>query len=282
MAEILTRDFLVRVPALGFGTAEIRPPLDVTFEVDKSLKHEPNTLNLSLWNIHPDTRLALESLSLKPKAKGLQSGNIRVELEAGYKELGRPLIFRGDVRTARSQRRGNDWVTTIEGEDGGKSILAGRVSRAYPAGTPYLTVVRDCARALGLGEGNVTTAVKTAQVTKSGLCLDGKTADELARVLVGLGLQYTVQNGVLQVQGRGMPLQVQAVLLSEGTGLIGDPERDADGKLYCTALCIPGLFPGGRVLLQSKLEQGLYQIQKIKYTGDLAGKDWYARMELKT
>jgi hypothetical protein len=278
-SELLVRDYRVRIPALGGGLAEIKD-LSLKFEVEKSLKHEPNTCNLRLMNLSPDTRLAIEGLSVKPKKDGLQSGQIRVEIEAGYLDLGRSLIFRGDVRTGRSRKEGPDWVTTIEGEDGGKSVLLGRIARTYPEGTPYLTVIRECARALGLGEGNLTSAVKAGQVLKSDSSARGRAADVLKRVAHGLGLTYSIQNGVLQFQGRGLPLTVQAIVLASGSGLVEVPERDADGKLFCTALMIPGLTPGGRVQLESKAMRGLYQIKKIKYEGELPGKAWYARLEL--
>src|ERR1700712_2519433 len=101
MATLFQRDYVVRVAQLQITD------LDVSWDIVKSVKKdEYNSCTLRIYNLNASSRGQIEALSLKPKKDGLQTGNIRVEIEAGYKTTSRALLFRGDLRTAVSSRQG--------------------------------------------------------------------------------------------------------------------------------------------------------------------------------
>jgi hypothetical protein len=286
------RVWKIRVAGFEFDT------LDVEFDIKKSLKHEPNTCSLTIYNLSETHRAAIESLNIydPKKAKGgsrkgvkaqarIQSGNITTQVLAGYSDTGPSLLFAGKLRRGLSTWDGTDWRTELEGEDGGREVFASRITKSYPAGTPRLTVVRDLADALGLGLGNVAevSATLTTAVYAHGTALDGPAADLLKGVLRSSKISYSVQNGGLQflLNGQGRAdLRVQAYPLSETTGLVGSPHRDATGEVLCTALLVPNISPGGYVFLKSRSVNGLYRVMSVRHVGSTFGNDWYHEMSL--
>jgi hypothetical protein len=259
--------------------------LDVSFEVEKSTAREPNKATLRIWNLSPTRRQSLEGLTTTRGA-----ARIRVEIVAGYKDQA-GLIFRGDLRSALTSRQGPDLVTTLEGEDGGRSVLSSRVSRSFPAGTTAAVVVRACAEALGVGLGNALDAVAQAQFTgggntfREGTTLSGQASEELHGLFRSLGLTHSIQNGVLQVQRRGQALQATAVRLAPETGLIGRPEVDVGGLVKLQSLMNPDIYPGRVLQLDPGpgiRPSGFFQAKKVIYRGDTAGNDWLCEVEART
>lgn len=268
---------------------------DLTFEVVKTVKRAPNRCSLSIYNLTGEQREHLESLSVykhkKKKGSGSKGksrgprGHIPVSIEAGYQDEGTSLLFRGDLRVAMSERQGPDIVTTIEGEDGGRSMLESRVSRSFPPGTPVAAVVRACVEALGLGAGNSASLAYTTRsggTFPAGTTLQGQAHEELTGVLRSCGMSWSVQNGAVQILQAGQPLAISAVRLSADTGLVETPTVDPYGIVHAKALLVPGLFPGGRVQLEPNPEtvsaRGLFQITAVRYRGDTKG-EWVAELE---
>lgn len=283
-------------------TAVVVEQLDIEFKIKKTLRLEPNKAEVRVYNLHEDTRHAIERLNLyDPKKKpgkrggataGSKSakqprapkvGRIRVELSAGYETTGLALLFRGDLRRAVSKQDGEDVVLEIEGEDGGRTVLSSRIRETFPAGTSLLQVVRACAEALGLGTGNLI-EVQDELALRSfshGTTLYGSAADELKGVLRRAGIAYSIQNGVLQFRKAG-PREVptRAVLLNQDSGLIGSPEIDATGTVNAVSLLNPDITIGGYVQLQSRDFNQAYRVLSIEHVGQSAGNDWYHRLEL--
>lgn len=292
MTDLVNRDWLIRVDGLEFSE------LDCKFEVEKSLRPEPNKCSLTIYNLSDEHRSQIEQGNIyDPKRiKGVKQpaqrkvaagtpkvGHIRVEIEAGYKTTGRHLIFRGDLRRALSSDDGTTTETKIEGEDGGRSILASRVSQSFPKGTPRIAVVKACAEAMGLGLGNlVAIAGKPAfqQPYTAGTVLHGQASAELSGVLRGARCTYSVQNGVLAFRDLDAGLTTTAFLLNSQTGMVGSPERDAAGMVVVTCLLLPTIAPGGYVQLEAKNTSGVFKIQKVTYSCDTSGQEWYAKLEL--
>ena len=292
-AVLRQRDYLCRVAGLEFSE------LDIEFEIKRSVRPEPNSCQLTVYNLSEASRKQIEELNLydpkkvkggakKPSAKrpvkqnvrAPKVGRIRVELEAGYKEAGRSLIFRGDLRRAITKHDGTTATTVIEGEDGGRSVLSSRINESFPPGTTREHVVRVCAEAMGVGVGNIRDVSALLQTKYShGTVLSGQASAELKGVLRGAGVVYSIQNGVLVFRAAANGLDREAFVLNSDTGLVGSPELDASGALMVTSLLIPELVPESYIKLESKERQGVYRIIGVTYKGNLAGQDWYAVCE---
>lgn len=267
--KLYGREYVVRVDTIETDY------LDVRFDITRTKGKEPNTAEIAVYNLSPQHRAQIENLR----------GRIRVEVEAGYKGE-RALIFRGDLRYAVTEREGPDFVTRIEGDDGGKALLGATVNRSFAAGTPVTSVVRACFAALGLGNGNLSELEATLRTQggatfTGGTVLYGPADKELDRVLRSCGYRYSIQNGVPQITRPGKPLQARAVLLTSDD--IDAPTVNPDGTIEVVAPLVPDLFPGGRVQLDTERKRGLYGIEKVNYVGDSSAdsNDWHARLTLK-
>lgn len=256
---------------------------DCEFDVEKDIGAKPNTASLQVWNLNEDHRLALS-------AKVAKKGSFpRVRIEAGYTD-GTSRIFEGDVRHLWHERtQGGDIITHCETGDGERQVSRSRIFRSWSPGTPVEQVVKDVAAELGIGQGNINAAVAGAVLTgwgptyTQGTSVAGKTVDVLNKVTRSVGLEWSIQDGVLQLLGDGRSLDGTAVLVSEETGLIGTPAIDHTGKnagqLLFKTLMIPDVFPGRKVKVVSADVTGFYRIERAKYSGATSGPEWYINVE---
>ena len=125
----------------------------------------------------------------------------------------------------------------------------------------------------------------------------GSVAAQLEKVIKSTGLEYSVQDGEVQVLGAGDVLGVEALVLTPETGLEGSVEVDAQGTMHCRVRLVPGLSPGYPVQVRKTkpltLETGfyafdlydgagdstIYRIEKTRYVGDTHGQDWVAEID---
>jgi hypothetical protein len=293
--ELFGHDWRVLVGSAEGDTifgGTVTSELDVQFSVKKSMKVEPNKCDLTIFNLPKNVRQELEELSIydpkkkkhgskRGEAKVPKTGHIRVEIEAGYKTSGRSLIFRGDLRRAISTyEQDGTWATKIEGEDGGRTSLASRVSLSFPPGTTRLQVVQQCAAAMGLGLGNILEVQgRLSSTYSSGTVLDGQASKELDGVLRSANLRYSIQNGVLQFAATSPGREVPALLLTPETGLIGLPHRDSSGLVVVEMMMLPNVAPGAYLSVVAPTYKGTLQIERAEYAGDSSGVDWGVKAE---
>lgn len=268
MPELWLHDWEIRVAGLRIVG------LDAQWEITKSDRAKrPSSCTLTIFGLGEDDRRLIESLNLRPKKKGVESGAIRVEIEAGYKSIGRTLRFRGDMRYASSSRDDGDWQTTIEGEDGGRSVLVGRVHHSLPPGTTYLSAMTELARAMGLGIGNAGEIPGATRTMPGGAVLRGEAGDELHRLLRGLGANYSVQNGVIVVRHPGQA-RLRVVELSSAN-IVDHPKKNADGRMSVRTLLLPELVPGAHVAINTTELKGVFRIRETRDTCSTFASDWY-------
>lgn len=252
--------------------------LDCSFKIKKSLKAEPNTCEVKILNLAETTRRVLET----PKA-------LIVKLEAGY-EGALAQLYLGEVRTAYTTVANTDYVTTLESGDSAKEIATSRINVSMGPKVPADVALASIAKALGVG-GNVakaTAALRAKGVTPfgPGTLLYGKAATILQDFCRSADLEWSIQDGVLQILDRGKALEDKAVLLSPSTGLIESPSINFTDKqllVKAKALIQPDLRPGRKVVFDSlsfKSNKG-YVIQSCEYSGDTAGGDWTVSLECK-
>lgn len=255
--------------------------LDLSFSVEKSLRHTPNKATIKVLNLSASARARVDELSLT-RRRG--TGRIRVILEAGYREsLG--IILVADLRNGKSYQDGPQWITELAGEDSGRAYLWSRVNASFPAGATIAQVARACVEAMGVGTGNLEEAIASAafltggNTFRAGTVLSGSAPQELLGLLRSCGLTYSVQDGVLQILRRGQAIQRTAVRLSDGTGLVGNPQKNLDGTVAIRCLLNPDIYPGRQISLQSRTVSGNFRAKKVVYTGETTGVPWYCEIE---
>ena len=111
------------------------------------------------------------------------------------------------------------------------------------------------------------------------------------------GLEWSIQEGQLQVLPPDEGSDEDVVVLSAATGLIGTINKTKvvnqslltkkDGKLInagisCTSLLNPDIRPGRRIKIESSFRpdlNGIYRVIKVKHTGDTHAQPWYSEIE---
>lgn len=256
--------------------------LRVVFKVKRSLKPEPNTCALQIYNLSRDNRDALE------RATG---GKLTCRLEAGYETTGTSQLFLGEARAAWSEQEGSDIVTNVQTGDSEKEIQEARLHMSVGPFVPADMALRAMVQALGVGEGNVEQAaalLRTKGVTTiygPGTVLTGNVRQQLNDFARSAGLEWSIQDGRMQILDKGRALSELAVELSSTSGLIGSPSVDfkASSKterggaiVKAKALLIPELVPGRKVSFKTKSINGGYRIEQVEYSGDTHGQEWWA------
>ncbi len=244
------------------------------FKVKKTLKPEPNTAEVRVFNLNPDHRSALEHIK-----------TASVMIEAGY-EQGLSVLFLGDLRTAISVDDGPDIVTSLSSGDGEKAVQTAQVSVSFKKGTANpQKVLETVAKALGVGEGNLKQALTQLSALDNhfseGTVISGSAYREMNAITRSLGLTWSIQDGKLQILPLRQALDGEAIVVSPETGMVGSPTVDSDGVLKVSMLMAPDVFPGRKLVLKSKRLQGQYRIEACEYTGDTHGQDWYISIEAK-
>lgn len=263
---IETIELVVDPTALGSS-------LDVAFSVERSLKPEPNTAEIQVWNLNEDHRARLEELERVPAT-----------IEAGYEEQ-TALLFSGSLRTVFTVREGADLLTTLQSGDGEKEYQQSRVNLSIAPATPNTSVLEQITKALGISQGNLSTVsallAASPPLLPQGGVLSGSASQIMTRVTQSLGFEWSIQDGALQLLQVSAPLQGTAVLLTPNTGLVGSPSVDSEGILTAQSLLIPDIFPGRLLVLESERLSGNYRVEKCAYSGNTAAADWYIDIEAK-
>ena len=258
------------------GETKADPGLDIIFDVTKTLGKDPNTLDLTIFNLNEDHRSQLAQVE-KPF----------VQLEAGYAD-GISLIFKGQTRTAVSYKDGPDWITEFHSGDAEQALTNSRINKSYKKGTPLGTIIEDLVSAIDVGKGNIQLRTALAKWTHggrqtiNGLVVSGSCKEELTGILESMGMEWSIQDNEMQILQTGKPIEGVAYVLSAETGMIGTPTIGSENELNVAALLIGTIVPGSVIVIisQTKTKVG-YRVETANYIGDLAGNDWYVQIEAK-
>lgn len=297
-------DRRVRVTVDGFAMEGLR----VGFTIEKDLKPKPNTAEIIVYNLSRQTRERLHHRTIVP-----------VVIEAGYAHTGVMKLFAGELREAFSRpEKDGTWATVLRAGDGDAALRDVRGTTSVRPGISIERVLGEQFEALGVGLGNAVQEIKKQFADKDseiswrkagealgkGLSGGGSQAEQTERLAKSAGLEYSIQDGQLQVLQKGQVLSTRATILSPESGLEGAPEVDAQGMMHVRARIVPGLFPGYPIIVSrtsrsdrrlfemvSKAgvlktdvitapdETVIYRIEKTKFVGDIFGADWNAEID---
>jgi hypothetical protein len=261
--------------------------LRVTFDITKATGETPNTAAITVYNFSERTRAELQR---KP---------LQVRLDAGYDgQLSR--LFVGDLVWCSHEKQGPDWLTKLQLGDGASAYADARISRSYPRGVNVRDVLNDLVSSMGLSmpdgiggfsrealeQGPGASAQDVIGQFNRGVALGGPSSREMTKILKRHGMEWSIQDGRLQILADGTGLRPDEVLVvSQDTGMIGSPTFAApkdDGTpatLTVKTLLRPELTPGGRVAVQSRAINGIFRLVSVKHAGDTHGTDWTSELE---
>jgi hypothetical protein len=273
------RDFAIRLGTKLINSrteeGQIKPILRVAFRVEKSLAKDPNTAEVSIYNLTEETRGLLSQ-------KGLPT-----IIRAGYADGDAHIIFQGKLDYGSTTRNGPDWISDFESTDGGKELRQSRISVSFKSIT-FGQAIKEAASAMGLGLGNIEKKIRGGNLRgaleefANGMVLDGQASTQLDKLASSYGFEWSVQDEqIIFLEPNGLLDPEQAIELTPETGLIGSPQAGDEGRVTARSLMIPSLQPGKKVRIESSLVTGFFRVERSVFLGDTWGNDWYTDIEAK-
>lgn len=278
------RTYRLLVGPAGKKGVEILPPLRITFDIEKDTEEKPNFSKIRVWNLTKETRDAI----VAPDSYCV--------LYAGYaEEDGALLLAAGTLVYGYTYYDGPDVVTELEVLDGYAEVRDTVVSLGYGAGAKASTICRDIAKQMGLSLLMADDAPD--RVWQNGFSYYGAARTALHKVVAGTGLEWSIQNGQLQIIAKRGTTARKAFVLSAESGLVGYPTRTREGAREkakvtdrttgddktlvsarqqtdgwrVTSLLLPTVNPGDLVKLESKSVDEWLRIESLRHTGDIGG-----------
>lgn len=244
----------------------------VSFRVVKTVGKEPNTCDLTVYNLAPTSR---RLFARRP---------LLVRLDCGYDgRLER--VFTGDVVWSESRLERATWETRMMVGDGARAYRLARANRSFKAGVTLRAALNDLARDMGL-RLPLLTGPEFSRQFPHGISLHGPARREMARLLAPYNMEWSVQDGRLQIL-RERDVRTNApVFISADTGLIGSPEFGAPPEkkqppvLRAACSIRPELTPGGKVQIESVEHKGVFKLRRVEHAADTHGSDHRSDMEL--
>ncbi len=302
MSDIFKRDYVLYVRSSKNATTndvtEIRE-LRITFKIRKTIELEPNTADISIYNLAENTRHQISK-------KGAY-----VHLEAGYVGSVQQ-IYQGYIREVNHTREGTEWVTTIKSSDGLVPLQNTMCHQDFPPGTKKADAALTVAD-LFKKDGISTDFAQFAGIKgdlPNGFTAAGTAAAAMKKLVEGAGYQWSIQDGRLQVHKKGEPVASKILQITPQSGLIGSPTHiaaeeqkhkatavPADPRIKSTAaksneprrrsvahvkakfLLQGSVRCGTRIAIQSEQIDGVYLVDLVNHSGDSWGSDWYTEVE---
>lgn len=253
--------------------------LRISFKVKKTMESSPNVATIEIYNLSEETRALVE-----------KSGSYCI-FKAGYGDTLRDM-FSGDVAKVTTKKSGPDFITSLECGDGEQAFQTSFLDMSLAPGSGVMQVVDAAVGALGLAKGSIlgVSDDKYAQ----GISLSGAARDHLDMVTAKQGLEWSIQDGKVQIIPIGKGLPRPAVHISPDTGLVGSPfktkilnsamasmagtKNPEDGVTF-TSLLNTDITPGRLVLVESAVVNAIVVARTVSHSGDTHGNSWNTEVE---
>lgn len=262
---------------LQIDTIKIRgvfsPGMHVAFKACRTLKPEPNTCDVKIWNLSPEHR----ALLTKVKAPV-------VSLTAGYAQDNTQIFYGQAVHVRHERVSPVDIVTTISTSDGGDKFQTARVKQSFGPRTKPSEVLRALVKALGVKPGNIEAAArkldggKLANLYVEGVTITGHAANALSCLCRSAGLEWSIQDNGVQIIDVGRDVAKTAIVLHEGL-LMGTPSVSSKNIVEGRTFIQKDFLPGRQIRIKSEFVSGPYRLEKCAYTGDTHTDDWAVDFE---
>lgn len=253
--------------------------LRTIFKFEKNLESNPNTGSISVYNLSETSRAKFEAK------------NAICSLDVGYGEK-LTQIFKGNISKATTRKQGVDIITDIELGDGEKAYNEATIELSLPAGTTAEQALNKVTTSFqNVAFGGID-AVKSFIINgvKSygkGITLSGNSKAIMDILTKTLNMEWSIQDGQIQVLEKNKPTMDVAFELTPETGLIGSPgkiksdsgKNNPDGGIEFQCLLQPNLNPGRAIKIKSFAINGEYRITKVTHEGDNFSGNWLSKCE---
>ena len=247
----------------------------VKFTIRMSDKPSPNIGHVTLYNLDPDLMKYLQG----------NSGNHLVcILEAGDNEQGLKQLYKGTISNVKISDDDVDNYAKMTITDGGLNVKSAFTVRGYPKNTPYKQIIQDLAGDMKLPVG-ILSGVSGSTV--SAVSLMGKTHSILEDHLLQQGIDYSIQNSVINILPQYQRKASEVSIIRNDTGLIGkivpvvqdststNTTQSTDSEQVAFKCLLDGaLSPTETVYLQDGDFDGAYKLTSVTFHGDFEGNLW--------
>ena len=243
--------------------------LHVDFKAEKSLKPEPNTCELTIHNLTAASRNSLLETAA-PVVSIFAQG-----VSVFYGQVAHVVHERADATTI---------ATRVSTSDGGDKVQTARIKKSFGPRAKTGAVLRAIVKELGVDVGNLAATAKrldSGEATYAeGVSLNGSAAYELTALCRSAGLEWSIQDGVLQLLNVGEALKQTAIVLRPDA-LLNTPSVSSAGIVAGKTFLQAGLFPGRQVQIHSEFVDGAYRLEKCTYVGNTSSDEWSVDFEAK-
>lgn len=229
-------------------------------------------------------KIVLYNLSIASRAR-LQVG-AAMRLRAGYVgAVG--VLFLGTIAKVEHARSGPDIISSCELVDAEPYVAFTVFDRAYGKNTHLAVILNDVANAMNVSFKNQVSSIKRGialgisdHTYAQGFVAHGPCKHTLTKLCRPRGLEWTVQNGALNIIPKAAGDGRTAHTLSSTTGLVGVPNRDAKQATF-ECLLNPAIVPGCivRLVTLDPRVDGFYKVRTAKYAGDSHDAPWTIHAE---
>ena len=277
--------------------------LRVVFNSKANRKKSPNASTIKVYNLARST------------SDRIATGQV-AQLSAGYTGMVAPIIT-GDITRVENYVEGVDRVCEISVHDSMVSLRDSKTSLSFAPGTSARAILKAVGANFGLPiRANI---IGEDRQIVAGYAFNGRTRNAFTEICDYLGLEWSAQQGEIQVMNKGIAYDTQGIILSADTGLIGYPKPKAqsisdknaakegikygqDGIRRYTktdptakvkdrvffeqqgytveSLMIPALYPGAYVNLKFNKIDKWFLADECTYAGDTHGPEWGISTEL--
>lgn len=280
----------------GLDLSELR----FSFSIMRGDLETPNSAQVRVYNPSP-----LTVGTLLEQGSALEF--TQIQIQAGY-EGSYGLIFRGTIKQVRYGReQQTDTYLDITAADGDSAYNFSTIALSLAAGqTNPNNAVQEAIQTMaanGVNSGYIPPNLGGNALPR-GKVLYGMTRDELRKISVNVGCNWSIQDGKIVFIPLTGYLPGQVPVITRATGMIGLPEVTQNGiQLKC--LLNPNLKIGQAVKLDNASIQrmqfglsindvgynqiakdfgakidpdGLYYVMHANHHGDTRGQDWYTEI----
>ena len=241
--------------------------LRVTFSIKKTLTSEPNTAEISVYNLNNSNRNLITSKQYN-----------FLELSVCYKEDVLRLIFCGDILTVENKLIGQDTITTMRCGDGHRAYTEKTIIKTMQKGQKDSDFLNEAVSSFGVQKGAIN--LPNDRVLPRGKVLMCDTREAMHKIAINNNADWSIQDNQLVVIPKNKALaNNEGWVISRNTGMIGSPQKSNEG-LEVTTLCNPHYRIGSLVRVESKLTEynGDYKVKSIEHNGDLYGSNWHSKL----
>lgn len=241
--------------------------LRVTFSIKKTLASEPNTGEISVYNLNENNRNLITSKQYS-----------FLELSVCYKDDVLRLIFCGDILNVENKLTGQNIVTTMKCADGHRAYTEKAIIKTMEKGQKDSDFLNEAVSSFGVQRGSIN--LPNDRALPRGKVMMCDTRDVMHKIAINNNADWSIQDDQLVVIPKDRALaNNEGWVISRTTGMIGSPQK-TDKGLEVTTLCNPQYRIGSLVRVESKLTEynGDYKVKSIEHNGDLYGTNWHSKL----